>query len=99
MKPYIMNYSAESEIKASTFTYCPQKQLNLFPNGEKVVLKSIFGPTGVTESLEPTDPDELEMMGTIITHTVEPVDPDEFLFGGTIQTRTLEPNDPDEIVL
>jgi len=97
MKPYIMNYSVEHEIKATNFSYCPQKQLNTFPNGENVVSKHISDHTVMSETVEPTDPDEIDMASTVMTKTIEPADPDELLFYSTRMTFTVEPADPDEI--
>lgn len=98
MKPYIMNYATKSKVLPNNFDYDHNIQMNIFKNGDIVILKKLFGPTGCTESLEPTDPDELETIGTVITKTIEPVDPDEFLFGATLETRSTEPNDPDEVI-
>ncbi len=99
MKPYIMNYSEEHDIKPANFNYCPQKQLNVLLNGKNVVSEYICGHTTFTETVESSDPDELDMLSTVYTKTVEPADPDEILFCDTSWTFTVEPADPDEVVL
>ena len=73
--------------------------MNVFPDGRNVVSKHLYGRTQITETVEPSDPDELLLMSTIITRTIEPIDPDEILLDSTRQTATLEPIDPDEIVV
>ena len=94
-----MNYSQEYCTKENTFTYCPQKQLNIFKDGKNVITNTMCGITVFTETLEPSDPDEIQMLSTIMTKSIEPIDPDEILLNGTVHTATIEPTDPDEIII
>ena len=63
-------------------------------------LSSAVGPTGITENVESSDPDEFSMMGTTLeTRCVETSDPDEMKMGQTKNTYTIETSDEDEFLL
>ncbi len=66
--------------------------------------------TWKTSTVEPSDPDDFNMINRIsmeqtgLTETIEPSDPDDFLScigtitDGTEQTFTLEPSEPDDFL-
>ena len=99
--PYIANYSEEHAIEPSQFNYDALKQLNITSNGEDVVncmKNTSLGPTVITRSAEPSDPDQFILGPTAATEAIESSDQDEIFLGPTTITKSMEPSDPDYLI-
>jgi hypothetical protein len=61
---------------------------------------SRYETSGITESIENSDPDEFGYMSsTKVTFTVENSDEDElYMIGRSMETRVVESSDPDEFI-
>jgi hypothetical protein len=91
MKPYILNYSETIDLKNTAQDRKNRDEFQFYN----------FGGTWVTESIEPSDDDEISFMrdSTELTFVREPDDPDEidFMADSTLMTKSIEPSDEDEV--
>ena len=97
-KHLLSGYASINKIEIITKTSLDKVSMEAFDSDE--FISSAVGPTGITENVETSDPDEFSMMGpTLETRCVETSDPDEMKMGQTKNTYTIEASDEDEFLL
>lgn len=88
----IYNYKNESR-----YYYDELTQVSYKDKCCKVKIIDKYNSTGITKTIETSDPDEFEYgMSTKSTFTIENSDNDEFFMNSSIESSTIEDSDPDE---
>lgn len=99
MKPYIMNYSETIKLNSAyiyhpgigetiyTFTVEDSDQNNIF----------CLDTTEITETIEPTDQNQIFLDVTYVTKTLETSDNISQFIDTTYLTESIEPSDHDDV--